>query len=95
MTEEPHILSACSGEGQPQIDSGSGQDEQQPVRHPILDFAQFDGERFHQAWDRFGQLMLDCSDHDFDRQDFLQLLLTGLRPETLDFVRSRSWGDSH
>ena len=34
MTEGPKLLSACSGEGQPQIDSGSGQDEQQPVRHP-------------------------------------------------------------
>ena len=48
---------------------------------------------FHQAWDRFGQLSLDCSEHDFDGDHLLQLFLTGLRPETLDFVQSMSWGD--
>ena len=38
--------------------------EQQVPEHTIWDFTQHDGESFHQAWERFCSLVLDCSEDD-------------------------------
>ena len=46
----------------------------------IMSFSQFEGEFFHQAWDRFRDMVLGCPHHGFDMLTLIRVLFRWFAP---------------
>ena len=48
------------------------------LRKKICSFEQLDGELFHEAWERFKQILLECPHHSFTQEVLNQFFYDGL-----------------
>ena len=53
-------------------------DQRRTSRLPIRRFKQFDGELFHEAWERFKQIVLECPHHSYTQEVLNMLFYEGL-----------------